>query len=421
MVLARLTRLLAPLERWLDAGAAQRLQRIGPALGLGMIGLLLAAPGIWRDHPILAPLAFFSDSFRLGSPLDLILLVSVGLASAGLLLGISRGFAAAALTVLLVARASWDLALWQPYLLQFGFYAAALAVGLGLRGKGGAGRSVGALEVLRFATAAIYFWSGFSKLHLVFFEDGLFTFWGAGWFELSKGLRYGLSVPAALFETALGVALFTRKGRRFGLYGLVAMHLFLLVMLGAVRQYNPVVWPWNAAMIAVLLFAFGGEGGGLNLSRLRPRLRRPLGLAAVLLFAILPALSYVGWGSTYLSFRLYAYRYDEGYLLATDEAKAGLPDSVAAAMTERTASGLWKLDLFYWSEPEIGAFSPGDEIVFRTVARRIAGAATQPDGLILVLREPPPWNQRRRVQREYVFVANGEDSDAANGGHWRPR
>jgi hypothetical protein len=385
-------------EAFFDGSSSRRLHFVAIGVALGLLGLLIAAPKIWLEHPYLTTLAVFSEDFRWGRPFDLIALGTVALLAAGLLQPWRRSQIAGLLALVLGLRAIWDFSLWQPFLLQFGFTAALIAYGLRASGE----RADRAAGLLRFALAALYTWSGFSKLHLTWLEDGLYTFWGEGWFDLSATLRMSLGLPAALFETVVGLALFTRRGRRFGLYGLILMHLFLLTML-IVRGYNPVVWPWNATMPFILLALFGGAGGAMQWRGFGALSRSVPGAVTLLLFAALPALSYAGVGSTYLSFRLYAYRYDEGFLVTSEEGRAALPADVAEEMVHQPSNGLWTLDLFYWSERELGAFVPADDFVFRRVAARIARRSSQPERLVLILRDPPTWSRRAKPQRESTW------------------
>ncbi|MEZ6195530.1 MAG: hypothetical protein R3F20_07355 [Planctomycetota bacterium] len=371
---------------------------------LGLLGALVAAPGLWLEHPWLTSLSIFGDWPRVAAPWDRVILGLIGALALAVAVLPRRAALSGSLLALLLARGAWDLVLWQPYFLQYAFF---LGVGAWCARRPDA--LAGGVAALRFAMIGIYVWSGFSKLHLTFFEDGLYTFWGPEWFDLALSVRRPMGFAAALIELALGLALIRPQWRRWGRWGLLGMHVFLLVMLGPlVRGFNPVVWPWNLAMIALLLVLFRGEGERFPARELVRWRGRPLTWVAMILFAVGPALSYFGAWSTYLSFRLYAYRYDSGFIVALDEdARQALPPDVAAAFATEGVKGAPYLDIFYWSEGEIGAFLPGDALAYRRVAERILRATGGRGRLVFVLKAPPTIDSRERVQTEHPWVDGG--------------
>ncbi|MCX6296933.1 MAG: hypothetical protein NTX97_12905 [Bacteroidetes bacterium] len=111
--------------------------------------------------------------------------------------------------------------------------------------------------ILKLMIGAIYFWSGLQKLNPHFLSE---TFpWlmepitkhlGEG---AIKDLNWvGKSFP--IIETLTGIVLFISPVKKMAVILIFLMHIFILFVLGPFGQnYNPVVWPWNVAM---MLFSF---------------------------------------------------------------------------------------------------------------------------------------------------------------------
>ena len=149
------------------------------------------------------------------------------------------------------------------------------------------------LNIARLVVAGTYVFSGLQKLNWNFVDNDF------PWivqpiakvFLLSTGAVQVLGICAPFVQIAFGAGLLTRRFRRVSLVLAVAMHVFILAMFGPFgHDWNNVVWPWTAAMAVfdILLFA-GAEfsprdviwSNGHHLHR-----------AALLLFAMLPALSF---------------------------------------------------------------------------------------------------------------------------------
>jgi len=165
---------------------------------------------------------------------------------------------------------------------------------------------------MRVAIAASYIWAGVQKLNPMFFKAIPVWFvqpaqqWGCpGW--LAELMR--VSVSAAPFlEIAIGVGVWFAATRRWVLAVVVILHLVSLLLLGPLgHNVNLVVWPWNLAMIALMLALFSGTTGQVSLVNAWQALRSTrVALALLALFCLLPVLSYWGWWNSYFSFALYS-------------------------------------------------------------------------------------------------------------------
>jgi hypothetical protein len=203
----------------------------------------------------------------------------------------------------------------------------------------------------RVAVSLVYFWSGIQKLNSAFFETIPSWFVAPAvkwhWPDLAvQALK--LAVASAPFlELAIAFLLWIRPLRKMVIVSALVLHGVSLIFLGPLGyNYNWVVWPWNAAMMALVFGLFSSapffegklgaghaimspaptktskapkstksrreaaqdHGAGLLTFASTLRELRPFKLIIVflLLFAMLPALSFGGWWDSYFSFSLYA-------------------------------------------------------------------------------------------------------------------
>src|SRR5438874_386504 len=209
------------------------------------------------------------------------------------------------------------------------------------------------LAACRIALCIVYFWSGVQKLNPRFFEvvPGWFVtpaikwHWPAILVEILKA-----AVAAAPFvEIAIAVLLWGRRARPAAIAIAFLLHSVSLIFLGPLGyNYNWVVWPWNAAMMALVWGLFSSASlfrksvgrahqtsdipsaghppkqqtassksskpprspaaaAILTLSQTLRDLRGSQAASiAVLLFGLLPILSFFGLWDSYFSFSLYA-------------------------------------------------------------------------------------------------------------------
>ncbi|MGB5981439.1 MAG: hypothetical protein WBG46_04780 [Nonlabens sp.] len=145
----------------------------------------------------------------------------------------------------------------------------------------------------------IYIVSGIHKFNGHFAENVLKYIW-------FYSIPFEPSVAAgrliAGIEILLGIGLLFKKLRKVCCIGLIGLHLILLWKLGPMRlNWNLIVWPWNFAMIAVLLFVFKSKVG---INELVPNISIVQG-SLIVFFWILPLLSIFNLAPENLGFKLY--------------------------------------------------------------------------------------------------------------------
>lgn len=299
------------------------------------------------------------------------------------LAGHRRARVAALWCGLFVARSMWDEVLWQPYFLQYVAMVAAVAVA-----RCGA-PPASALAGCRLIMASIYLWSGIAKLNPVFLGAGIPSLLRPLWPTLSPDFLAGWSFVIPLLEIGLGLGLMLGRARRASLAGATLMHASLLAYLGPWGlDYNPIVWPWNVAMVLFLWILFPGAPRASLLWVRGSRFHH----ATLLLFTLCPALAYLGLWPAYLSFSLYSYDYHYAAMLVKPALLGRLPESARSRLQGGpTGDYAGYIVIPHWSEASLGLFAPPEPRVYRRIAARVCAVATsQGDAMLLLLGRPRP-------------------------------
>jgi hypothetical protein len=176
-----------------------------------------------------------------------------------------------------------------------------------------------ALAACRWSMSVVYFWSGVQKCSHHFFngDPAWFVAPAANWHlpsDMINLLRWAVTT-APFVEIGIAFALWFKATRRAAIVAVILVHGSALLFLGPLgRHYNWIVWPWNAAMIGLVLalFAKGSPKTADSSSpptALQTFAALSLSKAAFLviaLYGLLPILSYFGLWDSYFSFAVYA-------------------------------------------------------------------------------------------------------------------
>lgn len=335
---------------------------------------------LWRsDRPF--PTVPWIPGLHLPAPLDLLL----ALAWVGVLMGVlvaprPRRLAWAA-TLLACALILFDQNRLQPWLYEFLLLFPALASVRWDSPDPEGNRHVRRMFVI--ALAAIYFHSGLQKMHPAFGEDVFATlvepFVGRpAWVVLVGG-------GAPFLEAAIGLLLVFGPTRRLGAALAIAMHAFLLVVLGPLgHAYNAVVWPWNLGMAALVWLAAWRDSEPLWPAVWASWSAR----FAAILFGAMPFLNHVGLWDSYPSFSLYSDRVLIGKFSFRPLGAMKLPDELSPYLRQR-ADGSVDLDVLKWSLETIRVPVYPEERVYRAIADGFCRRGVRSDEIGLVFRDPP--------------------------------
>jgi hypothetical protein len=275
---------------------------------------------------------------------------------------------------------------WQPWVFQYSFLLAAIAIGLADR-KGHAGEER-ALDLCRLIVGFTYIFSGLQKINanFMFVEFPWVIEPLTKWIPASARLVPPLGAFAPFLQVAFGIGLLTRRWRPLSLAAAVGMHLFILAMFGPFGQdWNDIVWPWTAAMAVfdVILFSGTSEFTWLELISNRAD---PARLAGLILFAALPALSFVNLWDSYLSAALYSGNLTEAEIYISDSGMA----SVAAAIRKQlvhTSANTNVLNIQRWAMEDLNVMPYPETRAYKEVGRQVCRQMQAAGQLVLIIRE----------------------------------
>ncbi len=347
---------------------------------LGLLAGFALSPKLWlssRLYP-LTPVASFIRPFPL--PIDKIVLFALAAVLIVLMIAPRRAFWIAAFALIGVL-ALQDQSRWQPWFYQYVMMLLAIAIG-------GERRLNAALNTCCLIVAATYVWSGIAKLNpsfaTVIFPAFVEPFVKRG-LSPAPWLVRDLAIVTPLLECATGLALLFRRSRNVALLAAIAMHVFILMILGPFgRRFNPVIWPWNLAMIAFLLILFFRRDQSPALPDIVWGRGFAFQKAVLIAFGILPAMSFIHLWDDYLSSALYTGNTNAGVIYFSDEAFQQLPEAIQDRIYEEGPNRS-SLTINDWSFDELNVPSYPQIRIYQSVVRQVCGYVSNGLGVELVI------------------------------------
>jgi hypothetical protein len=275
-----------------------------------LIGIAVSFP-LWmsqRAFP-LAPIAGFIPKFPavIDVLIVVVLMLSLGL---GILLQ-RRGIFIVILVVLFILLVQ-DQMRWQPWVYLY------LMLLLPFASKIDKSKLTPYFQIL---IIGVYLWSGIHKFSPEFLDNTyrmiLMDMFGIESEASIYNLRsLGYIIPAV--EIAVPILLIIPKTRTIGVIGAIITHLFiggLFVMIGI----NTIVYPWNIAMILLVITLFHQNPEPITIWKGGSSLSLFFNVQAIILFILLPSLSLVERWDHYLSFSLYSGKTNLFYICVDNE------------------------------------------------------------------------------------------------------
>ena len=347
-----------------------------------LAGLLASAPG-WRNSRTF-PLLPIAPGFPiLPAPWDACLFGTMLLA-----LALASWFYRAAITCFLLAGLfafCEDQNRGQPW-----FYMYWVMLGLTLL------PAPASIAACRWAISVAYIWSGIQKCQPAFFHSvpAWFIAPATHWHlpaAVIHLLRWSIA-SAPFVELGIGVALWLPRLRWAAIGAAVVVHLTALLFLGSLgHNYNVVVWPWNLAMVALVLvlFALPPEASiKRTIAELRPS--KPT-LAILAPFTLLPLLSYVGWWDSYFSFTLYANNQAKADIFVTEAFSQRLPSGIHAHVHKLRLAynpqiqGPYVFDFQAWGVQELHVPPVFEPRSFRSIFNFLRRYSVEPGDLRMII------------------------------------
>ena len=347
-------------------------------IGLSMSSALWIGPRSFPSTPVSSMIPTIDGVVALGLYVALFVSAAVALAVR------EPRWPIAAFLAVVAVFCGTDQTRLQPWVFQYSALLAAVA----LYTRTGADGERRALNVIRLIIAFTYVYSGLQKMNLNFVENEF------PWivqpitsqFPSTVYLLHGMGMVAPFVQVAFGVGLLTRRFRRAALIAAVAMHLFILAMLGpAGLDWNNIVWPWTAAMAIfdVILFSDASDVSWREIVWSR---RDPCHAAIAILFAILPALSFFNLWDSYLSAALYSGNLTEAQIYLSDAGAAALPVAIKSR-TVRTSPNTNVLNLQRWAVEDLNVSPYPETRVYKAIGRSVCSKLGDPSQLVLIVRE----------------------------------
>jgi len=181
------------------------------------------------------------------------------------------------------------------------------------------------------------------------------------------------------------------RARRAAVLLALATHVSALSILVATGR-NSVVWPWNIAMMIMVVLLFWGckqTPFEYVLGKWRaPHLADFSPKVVVIICGLMPALSFVGWWDQYLSAALYSGRTPIAVMHVNQNVFNRLP-AKANENIFTTSRGELMLPFHEWSLSELNVPPYPESRVYRQIARQLCRLTDDPQQLELIVRESP--------------------------------
>lgn len=285
------------------------------------------------------------------------------------------GFAA-----LLVGLALYDQTRWQPWAYLYLFLLLSLACYSWDRNDYPS--QINTLNICRLIIVTTYFYSGLQKMNRHFAAIGVKSLFGplASFVPMPHVWPW---IMAAL-EVSIGIGLLFRRTRNIAVTCGVLMHLFILFSGVVLMHWNSIVWPWNVAMAAFLVLLFWRA----DFSPVEVLWRNPIVFQKVVLvlFGILPFLSFLGLWDSYLSASLYSANVPQADIFFRGDVKSQLPPPVQKYVQDLPA-GTHALVLRDWAMGELNVPPYPAMRAFRVIGAQVCTYANNSPEIVLVMLE----------------------------------
>lgn len=255
-----------------------------------------------------------------------------------------------------------------------------------------------ALACIQIILIGLYIWSGLHKVNYVYINE---TFrWLIGpMLEIFPTLDTlpipVLAVISAVIETGAGIALIFSSTRKYGAWTLIAMHCFILLMVGPTgMEFNRVIWSWNTSSILLLSAVFLGYNQQHLSSYLIPgNLYHGL---IILLFLFMPIFNFVGLWDHFPSASLYSGKKPYARIHLTDHVKKKFSPKVQSKI-----SLLNELSIRDWTYTELDAPDYPQPRVYKDIFRQLCTYQENKYGLVLEIYHTADLVTGKRKREEF--------------------
>lgn len=266
----------------------------------------------------------------------------------------------------------------------------------------------GFINYFKIIIIGVYLWSGIHKLNSNFIDSTFYSmvrvFFNIGDEALISKFKFiGYAIPFT--EILIGVFLILPKFRVKGVYLAIVTHLFILIYLSPKPigiGFNPIVYPWNLAMITIVMSLFYKNNTPLTIYKslnLKTQLMNTFGM---LLFWALPLLSIFNLWDHYLSFSLYSDQTNYYYINVKTDSKTEINNQLIPFIIDKSSpykthithisDGVF-IDVNQWSLNELKVpFYPQNR-VFKIFIKRFCELSLIKNDYLFIEKQAPLKNK----------------------------
>jgi len=212
---------------------------------------------------------------------------------------------------------------------------------------------------------SIYFFSGLHKLNRDFLSSVwlnmvLVDFLGLSMEFILKYKLFFIGLLIPITEVILAILLLVSKSKRKISYFLIAMHVSVLILIGPLGlKYNAVIWPWNLAMIFIIIITYAKPFELSYRNNIVPN------LYWLVLWFVMPVFSLFGRWYQYFSFNLYSGKGDQVYMCISEKEQELAPyfESQKSALCKEQAC----VNLQNWALEEVKSAPIPEAEIYRKI------------------------------------------------------
>jgi hypothetical protein len=192
-------------------------------------------------------------------------------------------------------------------------------------------------------------------------------------------------------EIFIAAGVWLGKTRWFAIVIASILHVGALLFLGPIgHDVNRVTWPWNFAMIALLIVLFVAKEPISPAQAVRELRHSWSGTLVVGLYGFLPVLSFFGLWDAYLSFALYSYNLPNAEIYVSRSFLSRLPPGLESYVYPvKNFNHALQLPYMFeypiWAQAEIGVPPLPEPRAFLVVFRHIAALGAKEDDCWMLL------------------------------------
>ncbi len=176
---------------------------------------------------------------------------------------------------------------------------------------------------LKIIFIAMYFWSGIQKMNSNFVNEG-FSHILINLFKIQNPQIIRNLLPLgyiiSLAEIYIAISLMSKKLRNSGVFLAIFTHTFILIYVSPIgTNTNYIIYPWNAAMILLVISLFYQDKNDFKFSDFSDIKATFLTHVYMLLLGVLPIFNFFDKWDDYLSFSLYSEKSKIFYIAISDK------------------------------------------------------------------------------------------------------